>query len=108
MATPADMVALGNRVGLDVDLARLISPVTHVSAASAPLLLLHGTADNLVPMAQSELLFEKYRAAGAKAELVKIEGGVHAFWNGAHFEKTLTHAVPFFRATLAPAPTATK
>ncbi len=108
MATPADLVAMGNRVGLDAELARLISPVTHVSAASAPMLLLHGTADTLVPMAQSELLLEKYRAAGVKAELVKIEGGVHAFWNGTHFEKTIALAVPFFRAVLAPASDAKK
>jgi len=32
-------------------------------------------------MAQSELLLEKYRKAGAAAELVKIPDAPHAFWN---------------------------
>lgn len=106
MATPADMTRLGDRQNLGADLARLISPVTHVTPHAAPTLLLHGTRDTLVPMAQSELLLERYRQAGAKAELVKIEDGVHAFWNGAHFDRSMQLAVKFFRDTLpiAPAP----
>jgi acetyl esterase/lipase len=101
MATPADMTQ--GRVGgtLGAELARLISPVTHVSSKSAPVLLLHGTKDTLVPMAQSELLLEKYRQAGAKAELVKIENGAHAFWNLTQFDQTMVLAVKFFRETLA-------
>ncbi len=101
MATPADLTRLGDRQNLGADLARLVSPVTHVTKSSAPVLLLHGTKDALVPMAQSELLLEKYRAAGASAELVKIDGGVHAFWNGAHFDQTMQLALKFFRAQLA-------
>lgn len=100
MATPADMTRLGERSKLDADIAKLISPVTHVTKDSAPLLLLHGTKDALVPMAQSELLLEKYRKAGAGAELVKIEGGPHAFWNGAQFDQTMKLALTFFRETL--------
>jgi acetyl esterase/lipase len=101
MATPADMTQ--GRVGgtLGAELARLISPVTHVSSKSAPVLLLHGTKDTLVAMAQSELLLEKYRQAGAKAELVKIENGAHAFWNLTQFDQTMVLAVKFFRETLA-------
>jgi acetyl esterase/lipase len=101
MATPADMTQ--GRVGgtIGVELAQLVSPVTHVSAKSAPILLLHGTRDTVVPMAQSELLLEKYRQVGAKAELVKIEDGAHAFWNGAQFDQTMVLAVKFFRETLA-------
>jgi acetyl esterase/lipase len=100
MATPADMTRMGDRQNLNADLAKLISPVTQVSKNAAPVLLLHGTKDALVPMAQSELLIEKYRQAGAKAELVKIDGGVHAFWNGAHFDQTMQLAVKFFRTNL--------
>ncbi|MSU48377.1 MAG: alpha/beta hydrolase [Opitutus sp.] len=100
MATPADMTRMAERSKIDLELARLISPVTHVSKDSAPVLLLHGTKDALVPMAQSELLLEKYQKAGAKAELVKIEGGAHAFWNLAQFDETMKLALKFFRAEL--------
>ena len=104
MATPADLTRTAAQRNLDAELARLISPVTHVSKGSAPILLLHGTKDTLVPMTQSELLLAKYQQAGAKAELVKIEGGAHAFWNGAEFDQTMKLAVKFFRETLAAAP----
>lgn len=102
MATPADMARFAERTNPKpaAELIKLISPVTHVSKDSAPILLLHGTRDNSVPMAQSELLLEKYKTAGAPAELVKIEGGPHGFWNGAQFDETMKLAVRFLRARL--------
>jgi dipeptidyl aminopeptidase/acylaminoacyl peptidase len=101
MATPADMSRMGERAKIDKELAALISPVTYVDKDSAPILLLHGTKDALVPMAQSELLLEKYQKAGAPAELVKIPDAPHAFWNGGQwFDETMERSVKFFRATL--------
>ena len=102
MATPADMTRSAARHNLDKDVAALISPVTHVSKESAPILLLHGTRDNTVPMLQSELLLEKYKQAGVPASLVKIQDANHAFWNGEQwFGDTMKQAVDFFRTELA-------
>lgn len=53
------------------------SPITHVSATSPPVLLLHGDADTLVPMAQSEGMERALRAAGVPVQLVRISGGIH-------------------------------
>lgn len=101
MATPAEMSRAAERAGIDQKMVALISPVTHVTKDSAPLLLLHGTKDTLVPMSQSELLLEKYQKAGAKAELVKIQDGIHAFWNGElWFPDTMKRSVAFFREHL--------
>jgi pectinesterase len=98
MATPADMGQFAQRHGVEAASAALISPVTHVTKDSAPILLLHGTGDKLVPMGQSELLLEKYKQAGAAAELVKIEGGSHAFWNSEQwFGDAMARAAAFFR-----------
>lgn len=102
MATPADMGQFAQRHGVEAASAALISPVTHVTKDSAPILLLHGTGDKLVPMGQSELLLEKYKQAGAAAELVKIEGGSHAFWNSEEwFDDAIGRAAAFFREHLA-------
>jgi acetyl esterase/lipase len=57
------------------------SPVNHVRADSPPFLLVHGTADWLVPFAQSAQLHEALVAAGAQAELVPVEGAGH-IWLG--------------------------
>jgi pectinesterase len=103
MATPADMSAFGKRSeqSIDAKMVSLISPVTHVDKDSAPILLLHGTKDTLVPMAQSELLLKKYQAAGATADLVKIPDGIHAFWNGNQwFNDVMTRTAKFFREHL--------
>ena len=100
MATPADMSNFAERAKIDAALAALISPVTHVSKDSAPILLMHGTQDRTVPIAQSELLLAKYQKAGASAEFFKVEGAPHAFWNGEWFDDTLKRAVEFFRKQL--------
>jgi dipeptidyl aminopeptidase/acylaminoacyl peptidase len=40
-----------------LDLARSASPITYVHADEPPMLVVHGTADHLVPYLQAELLY---------------------------------------------------
>src|SRR5262249_38879918 len=55
------------------------SPVSHVHKGAAPLLLLHGTADSVVPMEQSQLLARKLRQVGAKVTLLTFDNAPHDF-----------------------------
>jgi acetyl esterase/lipase len=55
------------------------SPITHVTPDAPPFLLVHGTADWLVPFAQSEALHAALTAAGVDARLVPVEGAQHIF-----------------------------
>ena len=55
------------------------SPITHVTPAAPPFVLVHGTADWLVPYAQSEQLAAALRAAGVPVDLVPVEGAEHIF-----------------------------
>jgi acetyl esterase/lipase len=55
------------------------SPVTHVTADAPPFLLVHGTADWLVPYAQSEQLHAALTAASVSSTLVPVEGAEHIF-----------------------------
>jgi acetyl esterase/lipase len=55
------------------------SPVTHVTPEAPPFLLVHGTADWLVPYAQSEQLHAALTAAGVSSTLVPVEGAEHIF-----------------------------
>jgi acetyl esterase/lipase len=56
---------------------REVSPIGHVSATSAPFLLIHGDADQTVPFHQSEVMENALRAAGVDAKLVRVPGGGH-------------------------------
>ena len=60
------------------DKAIAISPSRQVkSGALPPFLLIHGDADPLVPLRQSELFVDAVKAAGGKAELIVKPGGAH-------------------------------
>jgi dipeptidyl aminopeptidase/acylaminoacyl peptidase len=61
---------------------RSLSPVAQVRTGAPPFLLIHGTADSVVPMAQSRAMLERLRAAGAQCELVTVQGGGHGlrYW----------------------------
>lgn len=57
--------------------AALASPVTHVSAGSAPFLILHGAEDCTVPTPQSQRLQDALSAAGVPTELVVVPEAGH-------------------------------
>jgi acetyl esterase/lipase len=54
------------------------SPVFHVSSNVSPFLILHGTHDESVPMAQAQELADKLKQAGVRVKFVKVEDG-HTF-----------------------------
>jgi acetyl esterase/lipase len=66
-----------SKVGREAYLAA--SPVHHVSKEAAPTLLIHGTADLVVPCIQSQLLERKLKEAGAEAKLVLVDKAGHGF-----------------------------
>ena len=60
-------------------IAEAISPIAHVTADDAPTLILHGDADALVPLQQSETFVKRMKDAGAEAELVVKPGAGHGW-----------------------------
>ena len=63
--------------------------MTHVSADDAPMITFHGTADRLVPFAQSTAFNRKLVAAGVDSHLITIEGGGHGNFGKASREVDL-------------------
>jgi acetyl esterase/lipase len=55
------------------------SPVDHVGPASAPMLILQGTQDNLIPRGQPRALAAALRAAGVPERLITVGGAPHGF-----------------------------
>jgi acetyl esterase/lipase len=62
-----------------------ISPARLVTPKAPPLLLIHGDADPVVPLQQSEVMVEAYKKAGVPVELVIKKGGAHP-WLTIHEE----------------------
>jgi acetyl esterase/lipase len=60
------------------ELARLASPVTHVDADDPPMLILHGNADQTIPVEQALEMDAAYREAGLAAETIILDGVGHA------------------------------
>lgn len=61
------------------DLYKKGSPTNYVDKNDAPMLLIHGTADETVPMSQSQTLAKTLQDAGVENELVIIPGAPHTF-----------------------------
>jgi dienelactone hydrolase len=61
------------------ELYRRGSPTNYADANDAPMLLVHGTADETVKVDQSELLAAVLKKAGVPHELVLIPGAPHTF-----------------------------
>jgi acetyl esterase/lipase len=69
----------------DPEWIRLASPVHNAASATAPLLLVHGTADTVVSHRESERMHAALGRAGRASELLLLEGAPHAFqmqWKG--------------------------
>jgi acetyl esterase/lipase len=60
-------------------ITRQISPITHVTPDDPPTLFIHGDADTLVPLQQSQVMVEKLKAVGVEAKLVVKQGAGHGW-----------------------------
>lgn len=77
--------------------ASLVSPAEAVKQVHVPIFLLHGTADNKIPAAASELVF---RNANEPKELWLIPGAKHNDMVEKGGEEYFTRIVAFFQSTL--------
>jgi acetyl esterase/lipase len=72
--------------------AALASPVAHVDSHDAPMLVMHGTMDALIPPNDAPELEGALRAAGVPATWIEITGPGHGF-------PTIADKAPFLEST---------
>ncbi len=68
---------LGGTVAQKADLAKRASPLFYADEYAPPILLLHGDADEFVPISQSEKLYQKLKAAGTTVDFQIYAGETH-------------------------------
>ena len=57
--------------------AEKASAIRYISEITPPFMILHGTKDTVVPMAQSEKLYDALQKAGVPCEFAIVEGATH-------------------------------
>ena len=81
---PTEILQLFGISEIDADAAPILlkaSPVMYVKRDMPPFLLMHGSKDEDVPYAQSVEMCRKMKKAGARCELITVEGGGHGGWD---------------------------
>lgn len=68
---------LGGPLSTKRELAIKANPITYVTAEDPPFLILHGDADPLVPINQSDELHKALRATGVASDYHVVKGGAH-------------------------------
>ncbi len=74
---PALQLLLGGQPEEKPDLARMASPVAHVTAKDPPLLLIHGDQDPQMPINQAHELEGAYERLGLTVRFEVVHGGKH-------------------------------
>ena len=85
---------LGKACKTDKTLYRKASPIEYVTKDDPPVLMIHGTADFIVPIIHSENMLKKLQDAGVRAELITVKGEGHG-WTGSLAAKSTQDAVKF-------------
>lgn len=75
------------------------SPISHVDDNAPPILLFHGDADDIVPLAQTEKLYHALHTRRCPVHLRILPGEGHAFSEQA-FLSIIAETIDFFKKTL--------
>lgn len=84
----------------EIDRLAEASPARHAENVTAPILLVHGDEDIVVPYGQSALMLDALQEAGKEAEIVKIKNGDHWMSSSRERRETLGAAVSFVEANI--------
>jgi dipeptidyl aminopeptidase/acylaminoacyl peptidase len=92
---------LGGTAEEKSDVYRRASPMTYASQNAPPFLFVHGTADDMVPMQQSEEMVKKLRQLAVPARLIAVDGEGHGWgWSQKNRLKSLAYMMDFFDENL--------
>ena len=60
-----------------IKIAREMSPIYYVSPDDPPIFIIHGDADKVVPLQQSETFVSRLKQEGVQNKFIIKKGGVH-------------------------------
>jgi len=72
---------LGGPVEGNLELAQMANPGAFVCAETPPILIIHGTDDEVVPVSQADYLYERLSNENTEVTYVRILKGNHGCWH---------------------------
>ncbi len=84
----------------EIALIKERSPINHIEKFSAPLLLLQGAEDKVVPPRQSEAIYEKFIERGIPVGMLIFEGEGHGFRMAPNIKRALDAELYFYSEVL--------
>lgn len=85
----------------DVSISASISPILQVTSDDPPTLLIHGDADTLVPVSNSEDIYAELQKHDVESDIAIIEGGTHGFRSAEHRAEAARLRADWFERHLA-------
>ncbi|NNE74676.1 MAG: prolyl oligopeptidase family serine peptidase, partial [Acidimicrobiales bacterium] len=76
------------------------SPIHHVDQLSAPMIVLQGSEDAIVPPNQSHMVVEALEAKGVKVRYLEFEGEQHGFRQAENIVAAIEAELTFFGEVL--------
>lgn len=96
---------LGAPISQKPELAKQANPIHYIDANDPPFLIIHGELDRVVPISQSEILFQALKQKGVEVKFVKLPTLKHSYVgkNGESFDPQLIDiTLNFFDKHLKP------
>jgi dipeptidyl aminopeptidase/acylaminoacyl peptidase len=81
---------------------REVSPLAQAASIKIPVLLIHGSDDFIVPIAQSKAMKKALEKTGRKTELITLEKEGHSYWSARNEMLTMTAVDNFLWQNLGP------
>jgi acetyl esterase/lipase len=78
------------------EVAAKASPINYANGAFPPTILIHGNADQVVPVSESFNMYRALNKAGVQVELHVFDGAPHAFDRLAEFARQCTQLITLF------------
>jgi len=103
-ADSPESLLVGGAIEKMKEMVAKASPITYVGKGNPPFLIMHGDKDNLVPINQSEILYDALKKAGVEATFEVVKGAGHGF-GGPEVNRKVEE---FFDEHLKPAGATTK
>jgi acetyl esterase/lipase len=96
----AAIPSLDPPLDFDAELEESVSPILHVTEDDAPVLIIHGDLDELVPISHANNIMPVLEEAGVTSELLVIEGAAHGFSPQQNEELVLPAMIGWYKTHL--------